>query len=186
MPVKKLPVIGVMGSGSEPHEELAAPLGRWIAARGAHLLTGGGGGVMRAVAEAFVGCEPRAGLSLGVLPGSSDGTSRPGYPNDRVELAIRTHLPLSGEQGQEPMSRNHINVLSADVVIALPGGLGTRSEVALALRYGRPVVLFGPAPALDPAFEGMAPEPPRAETLEALARLVDVHLDVHLDAHLDG
>jgi predicted Rossmann-fold nucleotide-binding protein len=40
------------------------------------------------------------------------------------------------------MSRNHINVLSADVLIALPGGEGTASELALARRYGRPAIAF--------------------------------------------
>ena len=40
------------------------------------------------------------------------------------------------------MSRNHINVLSSNVVIALPGGSGTASEVSLAIRYGRPVIAY--------------------------------------------
>ncbi len=40
------------------------------------------------------------------------------------------------------MSRNHINVLSSDVVIALPGGPGTAGEVQLALRYGRSIVVY--------------------------------------------
>jgi len=31
-------------------------------------------------------------------------------------------------------SRNHINILSSDVVIALPGSKGTYSEVMLAIR----------------------------------------------------
>jgi SLOG cluster4 family len=33
-------------------------------------------------------------------------------------------------------------VLSSDVVIALPGGRGTSSEVELAQRYGRPLAAF--------------------------------------------
>jgi len=33
-----------------------------------------------------------------------------------------------------------VNVLSSDVVIALRGGAGTLSEVALALKAGRPVI----------------------------------------------
>jgi hypothetical protein len=55
---------------------------------------------------------------------------------------IRTHLPLSGTRGTDALSRNHINVLSSDVLIALPGGAGTASEVALALRYRRPIAAF--------------------------------------------
>lgn len=49
--VKRLPIVGVLGSGSEPHEEQAKPLGEWLAREGVHLLTGGG--VMEAVSRAF-------------------------------------------------------------------------------------------------------------------------------------
>ena len=57
---------------------------------------------------------------------------------------IRTHLPWSGERGQSPLSRNHINVLTSDVMIILPGGAGTESEAALAVKYGCPAIAFGP------------------------------------------
>ena len=82
--------------------------------------------------------------SIGVLPCRDDdsGTPKDGYPNPWVEIAIPTHLPLSGIRGTEPMSRNHINVLAAQAVIALPGGPGTSSEVELAIRYRRPVIAF--------------------------------------------
>ncbi|MCB9597599.1 MAG: molybdenum cofactor carrier protein [Sandaracinaceae bacterium] len=154
-----------MGSGSDPHSELAVPLGAWIAARGHHLLTGGGGGVMAAVGAAFVATQPRAGVSIGILPGPD---ARPGYPNPSVELPIRTHLPLSGALGTDPRSRNHVNVLTSDVVIALPGGEGTRSEVQLAVRYGRPAVLHGPR---DAFWEW--PRATWAETLDEVARFIE-------------
>lgn len=158
----RLKIVGVMGSGSEPHEHLAWPLGAWIARAGHHLLTGGGAGVMRAVSESFVRVEPRRGVCVGVLPGPQ---WRPGYPNDAVEIPIRTHLPLSGTKGTDPMSRNHVNVLTADAIVALPGKAGTRSEVELALRYGRPIRLHGPA---EP-FASF-PEVPRIEGIEELGR----------------
>ncbi len=133
-----------MGSAAERHEALAAPLGRWIARRGWHLLTGGGGGVMAAASEAFVGVVDRAGLAIGILKGEPqpDGTVESAAPNPWVELPVRTHLPLSGAAGTDVRSRNHVNVLTADVLVALPGGHGTRSELALALRYGTPVIAF--------------------------------------------
>ena len=53
---ERLPIVGVMGSGSHPHADLAEPLGRWLAAQGVHLLTGGGAGVMEAVSRAFCAC----------------------------------------------------------------------------------------------------------------------------------
>lgn len=145
---RRLPVVGVMGSGTRGWEELSVPLGRWLASCGMHLLTGGGGGVMAAVSRAFVEVSPRRGLCLGILPGAPEREGCPtpeGYPNRWVELAIRTHLPARGGEGERRASRNHLNVLSSDVLIALPGGPGTRSEVELARRYGRPLVaLLGP------------------------------------------
>jgi uncharacterized protein (TIGR00725 family) len=137
-------IVGVMGSGVERHDELAAPLGRWIARGGYHLLTGGGGGVMAAVSEAFASVTDRPGLVIGVLKGfpGEGGRVVAATPNPWVEVPIRTHLPLSGAQGTDARSRNHVNVLTADVVVALPGGEGTRSEVELAVRYAKPIVAF--------------------------------------------
>ena len=143
--VNRLPIVGVLGSGSEPHEEKAEPLGEWLASEGVHLLTGGGGGVMEAVSRAFHRVSPRKGLVIGILPGTatdSGYSGRPGYPNPCVEIPIRTHLPKSGVEGTDPLSRNHINILSADVLVALPGSHGTASEVELALRYSRPLIAY--------------------------------------------
>jgi len=134
-----------MGSSARGYEDLAAPLGRWLASAGVHLLTGGGVGTMAAVSRAFAGVQPRAGLVVGVLPADlPDGIAVPraGYPNPSVELAIFTHLPLSGISGTDPRSRNHINILSSDVVVVLPGNEGTESEMMLAVRYKKPVVAF--------------------------------------------
>jgi predicted Rossmann-fold nucleotide-binding protein len=139
-------VIGVMGSGTEAYRERVVPLARWVAEHGYDLLTGAGQGVMRAAAEAFVAVAGRRGLSIGIVPGEVvDGRYRPrsGYPNPCIELPVYTHLPLSGEQGQEPMSRNHLNVLSANALVILPGGAGTVSEAELAVHYRKPALLFG-------------------------------------------
>ena len=48
-------------------------------------------------------------------------------------------------------ARNYVNALSSRVMIALPGGVGTVSEVAFALKAGRNVVVLGwdPGPALS-------------------------------------
>ena len=167
---RRLPIVGVMGSGTEPHEGRAVPLGRWLATLAVHLLTGGGGGVMSSVSRAFFEVQPRAGLVIGVLPGPAP---REGYPNPWVEIAIRTHLPYSGERGGGPESRNSINVLSADVIVALPGAHGTASEVRLALAFGRPLVAFLDAPdAIVGLPTGVRVEP----DLPAVQRFVLAHL----------
>ncbi len=146
--MSRLPIVGVMGSGSRPYLERASPLGSWLAQYGVHLLTGGGGGVMAAVCRSFYETPNRRGLVIGILPGDEspsnpkEGYAQQGYPNQWVEIPVLTHLPSSGERGTEPMSRNHINILSSDVIVALPGDAGTGSEVRLVVRYGRPVIAF--------------------------------------------
>jgi predicted Rossmann-fold nucleotide-binding protein len=107
---------------------------------------------MEAVSRAFADVRPRAGIVVGVLPADlPDGVAVPrqGYPNPSVEIAIFTHLPLSGITGTDARSRNHINVLSSDVVVVLPGSEGTESEMTLAVRYGKPVVAFFGQHAVD-------------------------------------
>lgn len=171
MTVRRRPVVGVMGSGSEPHDDLAVPLGRWLARRGVDLLTGGGRGVMTSVSRAFAETPGRSGLVIGVLPGNP--LPPPGYPNPWVEIVIRTHLPWSGERGTDPASRNHVNVLSSDAVIALPGGAGTVSEVLLALRYGRPLVAYGAPWRRGGALPGKVP---LVETLDEVAAFLETVL----------
>ena len=143
--MKRLPVVGVMGSGSKRHADRASRVGAWIAHSGYHLLTGGGPGVMGAVTEAFVSVSPRAGLAVGILPAdvaSSRDRSPPGYPNRWIELVIQTHLSKGGVQGENKFSRNHLNVLSSDAIIIFPGSSGTVSEARLAVLYDRPCVAY--------------------------------------------
>jgi len=143
--MKRLPVIGVMGSGGRRYEDRASRVGAWIARSGYHLLTGGGPGVMDAVAEAFVSVSPRAGLVVGILPADVESPSgRPpsGYPNQWVELIIQTHLSERGVHGGGKFSRNHLNVLSSDAIIIFPGSSGTVSEARLAECYERPCVAY--------------------------------------------
>ncbi len=106
---------------------LARELGKGIAERGWVLLNGGrDAGVMRASAA---GAREAGGTVIGILPDAD--TSRAG-PD--LDYAIVTGM---GD------ARNLINVLSSDVVIACPGGAGTMSEVALALKNGKRVILLG-------------------------------------------
>ena len=106
---------------------------------------------MESVSRAFNAVPGREGVVIGILPAgdarpgraSADPGAPPGYPNPWVELAVRTHLDARGDDGSGIRSRNHINILSSDVVIALPGSAGTASEVELAIRYRRPLILLG-------------------------------------------
>ena len=142
---ERRPIVGVMGSGVDAHPERSRAIGTWLGEAGFHLLTGGGRGVMWEVGRAFCAVSGRRGRSIGILPA---GSARPpygtpeGYPNAFVEIPLRTHLHERGSRGGRFESRNHLNVLSSDVIVALPGGAGTSSEVRLALDYGRPLVAW--------------------------------------------
>src|SRR5262249_38733910 len=149
-------VVAVIGSGKTADSD-AAEVGRLIASLGHDLLTGGGRGVMEAASRAFFETSPRRGIVIGGVPAEVRGLREPedrtaadvdselppGYPNEWVELAIYPHLPGSGADGTLRSSRNHINVLSADAIVALPGREGTETEVWLALQYGVPIIAFG-------------------------------------------
>jgi uncharacterized protein (TIGR00725 family) len=120
-------IVGVMGSGEDDDAALLAlarELGAAIAREGWVLLNGGrDSGVMDSSAE---GASLGGGLVVGVLP--DDDARR---ASRHLDVAIRTGM---GD------ARNVINVLSSDVVIALAGGAGTLSEIALALNAGRNVI----------------------------------------------
>lgn len=120
-------VIGVMGSGEDGDAALLAlarELGAAIAREGWVLLNGGrDSGVMDASAK---GAAEAGGLVVGVLPDADAQDA-----SEHLSIAIRTGM---GD------ARNAINVLSSDVVIAMRGGAGTLSEVALALKAGRTVI----------------------------------------------
>ncbi|GMH44042.1 hypothetical protein BSKO_11976 [Bryopsis sp. KO-2023] len=171
-------VVGVMGSGSKAHHHLSVPLGEWLGHAGVDVLTGGGMGVMEAVSGAFARVKPRKGLVIGVIPGKTllDGTvvNPSGYPNEWVELPIQTHL--SGMGDSEAMTRNHINILTSGVVVALPGGEGTAHEVRLARKYRKPVVAYmgsdGEIVGLRLDEEGV----PVARTLEEVQRAVSLEM----------
>lgn len=145
MSAVQLPIIGVMGSHLHEWPELAEPIAAYIARSGCHLLTGGGQGVMTAAARAFCGVTPRRGASIGILPTEENSggryVPRAGFPNPWVEIPIVT--PLSIGMGGT-ISRNYVNILTCAAVIALPGNLGTRDEVMLALRFGKPLLCYGP------------------------------------------
>ena len=100
-------------------------------------------------------------------PDADPGTP-PGYPNPWVEFAVRTHLDARGDDGSGIRSRNHINILSSDVIVALPGSSGTASEVELAIRYGRPLILLGDTP----RAERLPVSVPTAESVDEAVEFV--------------
>ncbi|HEY9873747.1 MAG TPA: TIGR00725 family protein [Candidatus Obscuribacterales bacterium] len=128
LPMKKI-VIGVMGPGANASKidlQNAYELGQLIAQQGWVLLTGGrNAGVMDAASK---GAKAANGLTVGILP--TDDTRA---VSDAVDIAIVTDMGNA---------RNNINVLSSDVIIACGMGAGTASEIALALKANKKVILL--------------------------------------------
>jgi uncharacterized protein (TIGR00725 family) len=106
--------------------EHAERIGRLLAQREAVVVCGGLTGVMEAVCR---GAKSENGMTVGLLPGESRAEA-----NSYVDIALPTGL---GEM------RNMLVVRAADVVMAIGGEFGTLSEVAFALRIGKPVVGLG-------------------------------------------
>jgi uncharacterized protein (TIGR00725 family) len=120
--------IAVVGaSAATPSEHaLGEQVGRLIAERGAVLVCGGLGGLMEAAAG---GCAAAGGTSIGILP-----TGDRAEANPYLTVAVATGM---GE------ARNAIVVRTADAVVAIGGEFGTLSEIALALKMGKPVIGLG-------------------------------------------
>ena len=120
--------MAVVGPGEGLPDELAAAehVGRLLAERGAVVVCGGRGGAMEAVCR---GAKAAGGTTLGILPGLERAAA-----NEWVDVAVATGL---GE------ARNALVVRAADALVAVGGGYGTLSEVALALKAGKRAVGLG-------------------------------------------
>lgn len=120
-----LPLVSVIGSSQCTSEiaQLAMRTGELLAKSGFGIVCGGGSGVMEAVCRGAAKVE---GVTIGILPGDN-----PGSANPSVQIPIPTGL---GE------ARNAIVVRAGAAVLAIGGGYGTLSEIALALKWGKPVI----------------------------------------------
>jgi uncharacterized protein (TIGR00725 family) len=121
-------MIGVVGSGDSEknHDPLAMEVGSLIARHGAMMVCGGLSGIMEAASR---GAVQEGGNTIGILPGSDKEEANP-----HITFPIPTGLGVA---------RNVLVVKTADALVALPGGPGTLSEIALALNIGKPVVDLG-------------------------------------------
>ena len=115
------------GENATPDEnDMAYDLGKAIAQEGWITLTGGRSfGVMDA---SLKGASEIGGMTIGILPGDSDKNS-----SEHAQIKIITSMG-SG--------RNYISVLSSHVIVVLGMAAGTASEVALALKSRKKVILL--------------------------------------------
>ncbi|MEK6728340.1 MAG: TIGR00725 family protein [Candidatus Omnitrophota bacterium] len=118
-------IVAVIGGHkcSDEVEQLAIELGQKLAKVAEILICGGLSGTMKAVCKGF---KATGGLTIGIIPSYNKNDA-----NAFVDIVIPTGLGLA---------RNVLVVKSADVVVALPGEMGTLSEVAYCLQFKIPVV----------------------------------------------
>jgi len=117
--------VAVVGPGEAGPQQLAVAeqVGGELGRLGAVVVSGGLSGVMEAACR---GARQAGGTTLGILPGLDRAAA-----NEFVDVAVATGL---GE------ARNALVVRAADVLIAVGGGFGTLSEIALALKAGKRVI----------------------------------------------
>lgn len=122
-------IIGIMGPGenAKPEEnEMAFDLGKAVAQKGWVVLTGGRSfGVMDA---AMRGAHDANGLTIGILPNDNQTNS-----SDHADIKIMTGMGSA---------RNMINILSSHIIVVIGMAAGTASEVSLALKANKKVILL--------------------------------------------
>ncbi|NIQ95552.1 MAG: TIGR00725 family protein [Desulfuromonadales bacterium] len=151
--MKRRKIIAVIGAGQTGRAgyEKAREVGRQIAQSGAALLCGGLGGIMEAASR---GCSEAGGLVIGVLPGPE-----PEEANPYVEIALPTNMGHA---------RNVVIAHSAHALVAVEGEYGTLSEMAVALKLGRPVVTLDCRWRVEGAQGADSPEEAVAMALERI------------------
>jgi uncharacterized protein (TIGR00725 family) len=148
----QISVVGAGGNITPELEALAEEVGRRLAGAGATLVCGGLGGVMEASAR---GARRAGGTTIGILPGESRTEA-----NGWIEHTVATGMGHA---------RNLAVVASGDAVIAVGGEWGTASEIALARKLGRGVVVLGPRPRIE--GDGVLPAASAEEAVELALRV---------------
>jgi uncharacterized protein (TIGR00725 family) len=118
-------LIAVIGdaSANENVYTIAEEVGKRIAENNWTTITGGLSGVMEA---AMKGAKKTGGMTMGILPGFSKKDA-----NKYVDIPVVTGMGHA---------RNVVIAYTADALIAVSGSYGTLSEIAIALKLGKPVI----------------------------------------------
>lgn len=118
-------IVGAAGAIPDPVRRQTEALAAALADANFDLVTGGMDGVMRAVSRG----RGRSANDVNLVHIES-GEGRAWQRNPHPASVVRTNLGAM---------RNHLVVRSADLVVAVSGGAGTLSELAIAWQEGKPI-----------------------------------------------
>nr|WP_185640662.1 TIGR00725 family protein [Burkholderia sp. Bp9142] len=123
--------VGLIGPRDATGEQMrvAERVAQALAATGVAIVGGGKQGVMEAAAR---GAQAAGGCVIGLLP-EDDAT----HANPYLSVALPTGLGIT---------RNALVARASLCLVAVGGGLGTLSEIALGLQWGKPVFTICDAP----------------------------------------
>ncbi|MBN1599066.1 MAG: LOG family protein [Bacteroidales bacterium] len=125
----RIPIIGIMGPGEDATKTdvaVARIAGEVVSESGYILLTGGRDcGVMEA---AMKSAKASGGKTVGILPDAN-----------KERMSQYVDIPIVTGIGN---ARNIINILTSDVIIAIGKGPGTFSEIALAVKNKKPIIVL--------------------------------------------
>ncbi|ACO73327.1 TIGR00725 family protein [Laribacter hongkongensis] len=130
-PLRLAQPVAIVGprEATPEQEAVAYRLALALAGAGLTLVCGGKIGVMQAAAR---GARDAGGICVGLLP-----EEEAAHGNPFLTVALPTGIGLS---------RNMLVARSAACLVAVGGGLGTLSEIAMALQWKKPVFATAQAP----------------------------------------
>ena len=156
MPKPVMAIVGWGGTVSPQVQERAEALGRAAIDGGFRIVCGGLGGVMEAACRGARSSEHHVdGDVIGLLPGPDKEAANP-----HVDIVVPTDLGHA---------RNVLVVATGDVVVAVGGGAGTLSELALAWQLGRPVIALADGDGWGARLSGTAVDDRRTDVVHPAA-----------------
>jgi uncharacterized protein (TIGR00725 family) len=158
-------IVSVLGGNSAVSDEAltqAESLGRAIVDNGWLLCTGGRSGIMEAASIGARRSDSWTGHQIiGILPNENHGSG-----NQYLDVELPSGLGLA---------RNALVVRFCDVCVALSGGAGTLSEIALAWQFERPVAVMSNSGGWSERLSGMALDhrQPPINGFEEVSQVID-------------
>lgn len=136
-------VIGIMGATKATEEDLknAYEIGKYCATKGYIALTGGlKYGVMN---EALKGAKENNGLTIGIMP-----TDNEDEYSEYIDIPVITAMKAG---------RNYIEILTSDIIVACGMSAGTSSEISLAIKPGKKIILVNTYDEANIFYKKLAP-----------------------------